>query len=236
MALDKRGALDPRVEREVLFHSLIIALTRYVPLPFLDDAIRQAAHQRMYAIIGRHHGRELSREDLKVLTEDRGGCCSGCLLSVLLFPFRKVLARLLVLWDLKKTIDLASRSYIQGYLLNTTFDEELWHEAATVRDAIDATCALVGTSPVEHVFHGVLDGASRTLRGAGELLRRLVRREGPEPREEAVTRVLDEAEAEEKQQLSSLLDRLVQALRLVPESYFEQLRISLARAVKERSG
>lgn len=225
--------LDPSLQREVLFHSLIVSLTRYVPLPFLDDAIRQVALKRMYAKIAEANQRELTRDELKTLAEDRTGCCQGCLLSVLLWPFRKILARILFLWDIKKTIDLASVTYVQGYLLHVAFQEHLWSEARMVRDAIDAAAFQVGTSPIEHAFQEAMAGAQRTLKSAGHLLARLVRRRPEEDSESNATQVLDAADLEERKALGPLLERLAQALRVVPASYFQDLCLAFRRISRD---
>ena len=229
--------MPPELERDVLFHALLMALTRYVPLPFLDDALRRAAAERMVKRLALAHGKTLSEEEIRFLTEDRTGCCSGCLFALLTWPFRKVLARALVLWDLNRTLELASANFVSFFLLHLVFARGWYNgQASRVRDAIDATAATVGTSPVQMVFKSILGGAGKKLREAGKVLARKLRRE-PAPEEERAEaeRVLDEVEAEERQQLGGVLDRLREGLQGVPRSYYESLEKALEKSLREQS-
>lgn len=216
-----------------------MALTRYVPLPFLDDALRQAAAERMVRRLAQAYQRELSEEELKELTEDRSGCLSGCLWSLFTFPFRKILARALVLWDLNRTLERASQYFVLGFLMHEVFAQGLYNgQPRRVRDAVEEAAATVGTSPVKLVFRSVLGGAGKKLREAGRLLaRKLLRREAPKPQDEraVATQVLDEVEAEEQKELGSTLDRLRDGLKGVPASYYQQLRSALEEALRRQS-
>lgn len=231
--------MPPELERDVLFHAILMALTRYVPLPFLDDALRQAAHERMVRRLGTAYQRELSKEELKVLTEDRTGCCSGCLLSLLLWPFKKVLARMLVVWDINRTVDAASRYFVSGYLLQVAFSEGLYHgNAVRLRDAQEAAAARVSTSPVGRVFQSVLGGAGQKLRQAGhELARRLRKQAPPAPEQEAeaAREVIEAVEEEEQKALAPVIERLREGLKAIPGSYYDELKAAFREALREQS-
>jgi hypothetical protein len=230
--------LPPELERDVLLHAILMALTRYVPLPFLDDALRQAAAERMVRRLAAAYQRELSDAELKDLTEDRSGCFGGCLWSLLTFPFKKILARALVLWDLNRTLEKASQYFVLGYLVHEVFALGLYNgQARRVRDAVEEAAAKVGTSPVKLVFRSVLGGAGKKLREAGMLLARKLRRDPPAPEQEraVATQVLDEVEAEERKTLNPTLDRILEGLQGIPASYYEQLREALREALKRQS-
>ncbi|GMU55755.1 MAG: hypothetical protein AMXMBFR33_49010 [Candidatus Xenobia bacterium] len=231
--------MPPELERDVLFHAILMALTRYVPLPFLDDALRQAAHERMVRRLGTAYQRELSKEEVKVLTEDRTGCCSGCLLSLFLWPFKKVLARLLVVWDINRTVDAASGYFVSGYLLQVAFSEGLYHgNAVRLRDAQDAAAARVSTSPVGRVFQSVLGGASQKLRQAGQELARRLRKQAPpapEQEAEAAREVIEAVEEEEQKALAPVIERLREGLKAIPASYYDELKAAFREALREQS-
>lgn len=222
----------------MLFHALFMALTRYVPLPFLDDALRQAAAERMVRRLAAASQKELSDEEVRELTEDRSGCCLGCLFSLLTFPFRKVLARMLLVWDLNQTLEKASGWFVYGYLLHLVFARGLYSgNAARVRSAAESAALKVGTSPVQLVFKSVLGGARARLREAGQLLARKLRREPPPPEQEgALAReLLDEVEAEERTALNPTLDRIREGLEAIPRSYYTSLETALREALREQS-
>lgn len=215
-----------------------MALTRYVPLPFLDDALRQAAAERMVRRLASAYERELSDGEVKELTEDRAGCCLGCLFSLLSWPFRKILARLLLVWDLNRTLDKASSYFVSGYLLHYVFSQGLYNgQSRRVRDAIEEVALQVGTSPVKMVFDSVLGKAGKKLREAGQVLVRKLKREPPAAEDEAklATEVLDEVESEERKALNPTLDRLREGLSGIPANYYASLEKAMRETLQRQS-
>lgn len=215
-----------------------MALTRYVPLPFLDDALRQAAAERMVRRLAGAYQRELTDAEVKALTEDRSGCCAGCVVSLLTWPFRKVLARLLLVWDLNRTLDKASSYFVAGYLLHSVFARGLYNgQAGRVRDAIEEVALQVGTSPVKLVFDSVLGKAGKKLKEAGQVLVRKLKRRPPPEEDEAriAAEVLDEVESEERRALNPTLDRLREGLSTIPANYYASLEQALAQALRRQS-
>jgi hypothetical protein len=77
--------------------SLLIAASRFVPVPLLDDLV--AGQVRRYLVIRtlRDHGRTFDSRFAKPLWES-GGCFGGCLGALLMLPIK------LILWPIRKIL------------------------------------------------------------------------------------------------------------------------------------
>ena len=217
---------DPKAQRDVVVHVVLVTLTRFIPLPLVDDHARQALLRRMTRGIATSHQRELSDAQQHSLTDDPpSGCCSGCLFQIFTWPFRKILPKITVVFEVKKLADLASLTYVQAFLLDSVYQKELWTDAESVRRAIDAVTLKVGTSPVEHAFRLSLEGVYKLLDSTRKTIFQRIRKllPGEKDQEGKVTQLLEEAKD------SRLTDALLQGAQSIPREYLEQLTSELVR-------
>lgn len=212
----------------LLTHAVLVGLTPLIPVPWVDDLAKGMLMRRMLKALAQERGGSLDEETLDELARQEGGGCGlgGCGGGCLLMPFRRALRKLLVLLEFKRSADLVGRAYAYGWLVEGLLDEG-WRPgpdsptAARVRLAAEAAMATVGTSPVVHAADAALVGARDSLEGAAGLLQGALR--GVRGKE-ALDRAVEAVEAEEEEQLSPVAWRLAEALRAVPDRYFERLR------------
>lgn len=225
---------DPRLRR-VVFFSTLAGLTPLVPVPLLDDTIRDAVLRRMVRELAAARGRSLAEHETRALsgTDRPPRSCgrmavSGCL-TVGFKVLQKIFRKVFIFLAIKESADTASRTFHEGYLLDALFaDPELWRfveagrrpgddggpgalgwDAAAVRRVIDATLAAVDPRPIEGTVR-------RAFRGSGGLLRRAAALLGRRQREHAEEgdggrRSADPSAvpvAEEEAVIGGLVDRL----------------------------
>ena len=224
---------EPEAHHHILLHSVLIPMCRFIPVPFLDDAVQDILERRHVTGIARIHGRTITTKEADALCghEAGGGCsCIGCLVYMPLLPFKKLLRKILYFLEWKATIDLASRTYIEGYALDYLLGEGLWPSedpdpAARVPAALDRVVEKAGISPIEAAFKQVWKNARLAIIGTAQLLGQRLRKLvglGKEEQRAAVTRVLDEIEHDQK--LEATLMKLSQALSQVHGEYFDRLK------------
>lgn len=221
--------IDPKSQRELVRYALLVALTRFIPLPLVDDAVRQSLLRKMVRAVAQEHGRTLSEQEQKMLTDDPpSGCLGGCLPKIFMFPVKKILPKVLVVVELKKLTDLATLTYVQGFLLDQMLEQNIWPGADRARKAVDAAAQQAGTSPLQVAFGAAFESAANHVRAAGDDLSKRVRQSVHGVEEEDVRRAVD-ATTELGSQDQSLLDALQLAVNRVPRAYFDNLK-SLLKA------
>jgi hypothetical protein len=70
---------------------LLASAARFVPIPFLDDLLREKALQLMVSRTLKAHGRKYGSMFVAPLYSDDSGCLHGCLMFLLLLPIKLVL-------------------------------------------------------------------------------------------------------------------------------------------------
>ncbi|MBW2464140.1 MAG: hypothetical protein JRH11_21000, partial [Deltaproteobacteria bacterium] len=164
--------------------ALLSSAARLVPVPFVDDILRERLGQLVVRQTLKAHGRTYSSARLKPLWSDSGGCMSGCLLMffkvpllLITYPFRKVwswvMAARNLSGDLTTMILLGralDRSLRAGRLEEQPDGPGLEVEAALIRQAFDNAISGMDTQVLQR---GLADGL-RQVRGlSGAALRTL---------------------------------------------------------------
>ncbi|EDM77270.1 hypothetical protein PPSIR1_17460 [Plesiocystis pacifica SIR-1] len=75
------------------YSSLLVGLSRLIPVPFLDDIVEGQVRRQMVAAILHRHGRTTKTGEFGPLYSDGGGCL-GLLWSILTFPIKLLLVPL----------------------------------------------------------------------------------------------------------------------------------------------
>ncbi len=152
---------------------LLASAARFVPVPFLDDMLREKALQLLVSRTIKAYGRTYSSSLVAPLYGDDRGCLHGCLVWLLLLPVKLVLfpIRKLLTWimtaknlatDLSEAVLLGrvlDRCLADGRLANDS--SRLHAEAALVRQAFSN--AIQGTDM--RILSGVLAKALRSVSG-----------------------------------------------------------------------
>ena len=78
---------------------IVSASSRFIPIPFVDDVVRDQCRRYVVSQTLAAHETELSTQNLKPFYDGGGGCLGGCMgmvvrapLKLILFPIRKLVA------------------------------------------------------------------------------------------------------------------------------------------------
>jgi hypothetical protein len=138
----------------VMYHSLLIGASLFVPIPILDERLAAFLWKHMVSDLAKNHKRNLTNDQLLALSyEYRFALSEGCLFVVRRF-FRELFQELLFFLEWRKAIDLATDAYYSGYLLNELFAYEEFDPAKAGQYAIALQKAKQGinTKLVKGVF------------------------------------------------------------------------------------
>lgn len=207
--------------QRVTYYSVLAGLCPLIPVPFLDDRVLDAVKRRMVTALARERGVTLSERQRDFLAgaykEPR-----GCLERIGRLAFKltvklvaKLFRKILVFLALKEAVDVASRTFHEGYLLHLLFDpttqptwagagerpEDAEGEAWRARWAIQGAVGEVDPRPVDQAIRRAFRGSRGLLGQAAKALGRQARSGGDEARVSAV-------EAEEAERLSGVLGPL----------------------------
>jgi hypothetical protein len=226
----------------LLTHAVLTGLTPLIPVPLLDDLVKSYFRKRLVRSLAASAGRALSGEELEALTsEGEGGCLRGCVVSVIVYPLKKLFRKIFFFLEWKRAVDLTSRTYHFGHLVGHALRRRGnapslldAHGARAVSDAIAAVCREAPIKPLESAVGGTFRKSKDVLRGAAALLSRSVRREPPQP--ERVARAIESVEPEEERELKPVVTRLQRSLASVPEEHFRALRENLEARLRQTTG
>lgn len=234
----REGSINLRITCAIL-----ASAARLVPVPFVDDILRERITQLVVKQALAAHGRGYSSNRLKPIWSDSGGCASGCLLMLLklpivliTYPFRKVWAYLMAVRHLSRdltTMILLGRALDRSLRLGRLEDGEgLESEAAQIKQAFENAVAGMDTKVLQSGLATGLGKVKGLGRAAVRTLRNLwrKRREGQVSEAdvpESEKRVLDDGarsvqEVLDKPEVIALLERF-------DERFEENLKILAAR-------
>ncbi len=162
--------------------AILASAARLVPVPFVDDVLRERITQIVVKQTLAAHGRDYSSSRLKPLWTDSGGCASGCLVAALkvpliliTYPFRKVWAWLMAVRHLSRdltTMVLLGRALDRSLSLGRLADGEgLEAEAEQWSRAFDNAVSGMDTK----VLTSGLASALSSVKGLGSSAVRTLR-------------------------------------------------------------
>lgn len=234
-------APPPADQRVLLTHAVLVGLTPLIPVPFVDDWVKRSVERRLVRSLANNHGHPLLTRDVDALIEEEGGSLLWAIgKGIVMFPVQLVFRKLLLVLEVKRASDEASRAYHRGLLLDAVLRSRVLapqgrHTAAEVRTAIEAVVREASVSPLERAIGAVFEGSRIGLGAVGRgLLKAIGRRATPKRAAAAVEATVSAAEgsaregaAHEEHTLRGLVDRLVEAVQEVPDAHFEALEQQL---------
>ncbi len=149
--------------------AVLLALTGFVPVPFLDAVLARAIARRMVSTVAGTHALVLPDEEIQLLASepDEGlwAFLKSAAKGLLLFPFRLLFRGIFLVLDAKEITDLVGKAYVRSVLLDIGFGEGwyLRHGAQKLAVAVDAALLTVDTRPT----NGAAAAAWRALRSRG---------------------------------------------------------------------
>jgi hypothetical protein len=216
-------------------YAVLTGLTPLIPVPFIDDVVKGYFRRRLVRQLASANGRAVSAEELEALTrEEDGGCVRGCVVTAVVYPLKRIFAKIFYFLEWKRAADLTSHTYHFGYLVDYALRPDA--EGRTLLDArpareVGAAIAAVvreaPIKPVEGAVSATFSQSRKILRGGAELLgsslRRITRRAPPEQLDEAIK----EVEPQEQREIEPVVARLQRSIAAVPEEHFARLRSQL---------
>jgi hypothetical protein len=231
-SIQKREAGGQQQQRSLVTYSVLAGLTPLIPVPFVDDLVKNYFRKRLLRSLAAEAGRALSEEELNALAaEQERGCVTGCLLTALVYPLKAVFRKLFYFLEWKRAADLTSRTYHFGYLAGYAMRPRAGGASAldlrgarAVGQAVDAVCREAPIKPLEAAVGGTFRKSRRVLKGAAALLASSLRRLTGRARPEQVAAAIESVEPEEERELDPVVTRLQRSIANVPEEHFRALR------------
>lgn len=219
-------------QRSLVMHSLLVGLTPLIPVPLLDDVVKNYFRKRLLRSLAAAGGRRMTEEELDALAaEDERGCITGCLLTALVYPLKSVFRKIFFFLEWKRAADLTSRTYHFGYLAAYAMRPRAGGASAldlrgarAVGEAIRIVCQEAPIKPLEAAIGGTFRQSRRVLDGAAALLGSSLRRLTGRARPEQVAEAIERVEPEEERELGPVVTRLQRSIGSVPEEHFRLLR------------
>jgi hypothetical protein len=227
----------------LVMHSVLTGLTPLIPVPLLDDLVKNYFRKRLVRSLAAAAGRALSDEELSALaSEPESGCLRGCATTVLIYPLKAIFRKIFYFLEWKRAVDLTSRTYHFGYLVGHVLRRREGdapslldtHGARAVNEAIEAVCREAPIKPLESVVGGTFSKSKGVLRSAAALLSRSLRRQPPRP--ERVAEAIESVEPEEERELQPVVTRLQRSIGSIPEEHFRSLRDALEARLNQNRG
>ena len=162
----------------LVLYSTLAGMCKLIPLPFIDDIIQGVVIRRMLNQLLAHHNCEADSVALDRLTRERTGCPLGCLYSLVLYPIKKILKKVLFFLSFKDFVDESSKWFHRGYLVQFAAQSALLtarelsdeHRLWPVALAIEETCAETDTTQFMELLQRVFSGSQASLRHAARQL------------------------------------------------------------------
>jgi hypothetical protein len=232
---DNRDAIQLRDaggrQRGLVTHAVLVGLTPLIPVPLLDDLVKNYFRRRMVRGLAASAGRSLNEKELGALaSEKERGCLAGCLYAVVVYPLKAIFRKVFYFLEIKRAVDLTSRTYHYGYLVAYALQPRAGGAAAldlygaqAVNEAAQAACLEAPIKPVEAAIGGTFRKSRNVLRGAAALLGGSLRRVTGRARAERVAEAIEEVEPEEQRELEPVVTRLQRSIAAVPEEHFRDL-------------
>jgi hypothetical protein len=232
---DRQDAIQVRdaggQQRGLVTHAVLVGLTPLIPVPLLDDLVKKYFRRRMVRGLAASAGRTLDEKELDALaSEAERGCLSGCLFTVLVYPVKAIFRKVFYFLEIKRAVDLASRTYHFGYVIsyalrpreNGASPLDLYG-AKAVNEAAQAACRDAPIQPVEAAIGGTFRKSRNVLRGAAALLAGSLRRVSGRAQPERVAEAIEAIEPEEERELEPVVTRIQRSMASVPEEHFRDL-------------
>jgi hypothetical protein len=162
----------------ILTHAVLISLSRFIPIPFVDDWVKNYFGRRMAQALAASYGHALTPEETALFAVDQdSSLLGGCLYLLLVYPLKWLMRKLFLVIEWQRAVDQVSHSYYHGYLLDHAFSHG-WHTPGSLNSASLLRAALVraragaNTTLVKQVVRASLEHNRMILFNSGQVLYR----------------------------------------------------------------
>lgn len=224
--------LQPSAQTQIILYSLFAALTRFIPLPIVDDMAASSVQQLMFEKIAQAYGENLNGDQLGILSSRTGDFyAKKAALSSAMGLIKRIAIKTTIIFEAKDAADTFGSDYHIGYLLDYAYQRG-WMKQNTpfeIRRAIDAVCNHADTSAVNHVMLKILKESASILGVLKDYTTKLLtgRMQMQEDHGKIPEAVPSEA--------MDLVQKIQMALDLMPPGYFVQLRDLFAKELSSET-
>ena len=111
----------------IVFSTLLIGLSPLIPVPVVDDLLTASFCRWRVKSFAARHGLILNKEEIKILADEQQvGCFAGFTLRTFGYLFKEFWQNLLPFLEAGRAVNLLSRTYYYGVLLDYAFSEGLY--------------------------------------------------------------------------------------------------------------
>ena len=217
-------------DHHLLAPVVMIGASALIPVPFLDDVVKEYLEKRLFRELAASEDLSLSKQEQEHLTQEpsKGGCCAlGCLSSAFLYPLKKLLRKLFFFLEIKRAVDQATTALAQAWLFRLALKKELWVPGGDielchrVRRAIREACLSHGVQPLEAaVKHAFAETKSTMMDFAGKFSKDTT------TSDDDMGEAVDRLEREQEEKLKGITERLSASLNQVSGAYLEKFGVT----------
>lgn len=210
-----------RSEAVLVGHAVLVGLTPLIPVPFVDDMVKEALERRLVREVGRAHGVELDDEAVRALVGEQGSAIAEMAKNAALFPFKLILRKVFMVLEVKRASDAASLAYHRAYLVERALRHR-WLAplgpvpASEVRRGMDAATNAISISPLSKALDAVFSLDHVQALGKAVVSGLMKRAKTRGDLDGAVGRAHESVDAGTK-------EKLAQAIASLPRTHFESL-------------
>ena len=226
----------------VMYHSLLIGVALFVPIPFLDDRLATFLWKHMVSDLAQSHNRNLTREQLLALSyQSRFALSDGCMF-VSRRIFREIFQEILFFLEWRKAIKVATEAYYSGFMLNELFAHEAFDpaKAGQYATAIQKVRQEINTKLVQNVFKGTFRSGKGVLASVAKWLSSITvgyvkdswaRRKNKKNPDRETEKQMENFFEMHKSRFQELLKDLIASLQTgignLPNEHFDEIRNKL---------
>jgi hypothetical protein len=232
----------------VIYHSILIGVALFVPIPFLDNRLATFLWKHMVSDLAKSHSRILTKEQIQILSyQSRFALSDSCLYIIIRF-FTELVQEILFLLEWRKAINLATDAFYSGYLLNELFAYEDFDPAKVRQYAVAMQKAKQGINRkwVQGVYRaqfrsgkGILTSVVKWLSSitVGYMKESWVRRKNRKNANTASEEQMENFFEMHKSRFQELLKDLIASLQSgiggLPKEHFDDLRRKLFEEIRQ---
>ena len=155
--IDEAAALRWRVVCGVF-----ASAARFVPVPLLDDLLREKAFQLMVSRALEMHGRTYGSGAVSPLYSDSTGCLHGCVVFAFLLPLKLIVFPIRKIWTIIMTAKHLVTDLNESILLGRVIDRQL-ASGRLAQDTVDTATLAAEALRVRQAFENAVRGSDMKL-------------------------------------------------------------------------
>lgn len=159
-------------QHAIITHAVLAGLTPLIPIPGLDDLVKSFFYQNLIRSLASASGLSLDSDEVAALAEEQGsGCLKGCLIGVAEYYLKRLVRKMSVVLEWRRSIELVTHTYYFGRLLEYAFQRG-WYipgdvkQAVRLRSAIDQAYRSANTEVARYAVQSSFDRSRRLVLSA----------------------------------------------------------------------